>query len=167
MCARERKEKGKRLRMNSSRATSTSAHSSKMGDTNPTAIPAAPIYAGKENNEGTAPEAGEAGGGGKRSRNKIVDTFRSRLAQVVSHEEATIPLAWQALNTGLVDALIYSKSQIWTGFQTGVCLARALALMLCVLTCPLTSLVDLQGTWCNSARMLPSTCSPASSGTRC
>ncbi|PWN91156.1 hypothetical protein FA10DRAFT_265035 [Acaromyces ingoldii] len=90
-----------------------------MGDTNPTAIPAAPVYAGKESNEGKAPEAGEAGDEGRRSRSKIKDAFQSRLAHVVSHEEATIPLAWQALNTGLVDALIYSKSQIWTGFQTG------------------------------------------------
>lgn len=37
----------------------------------------------------------------------------------VSHEDATIPLAWQALLTGLVDALLYARSTIWTGFQTG------------------------------------------------
>lgn len=41
------------------------------------------------------------------------------MTQVVSHEEASYPLAWQAFLTGMVDALIYSRSQIWTGFQTG------------------------------------------------
>ena len=41
------------------------------------------------------------------------------MSQVVSHEEASYPLAWQAFLTGMVDALIYSRSQVWTGFQTG------------------------------------------------
>ena len=46
-------------------------------------------------------------------------TRMRRLQQDVSHDEASVPLAWQALLTGMVDALIYSRSQVWTGFQTG------------------------------------------------
>lgn len=46
-------------------------------------------------------------------------TMRDRCAETISHDEATIPLAWQALLTGLVDGLIYGRSMIWTGFQTG------------------------------------------------
>lgn len=46
-------------------------------------------------------------------------TFQERCSETISHEESTYPLAWQALLTGMVDALIYARSAIWTGFQTG------------------------------------------------
>lgn len=49
----------------------------------------------------------------------ILNTLRERWSETITHEEASIPLAWQALLTGLVDALIYGRSAIWTGFQTG------------------------------------------------
>ncbi|PWN32206.1 uncharacterized protein FA14DRAFT_150510 [Meira miltonrushii] len=49
----------------------------------------------------------------------LFQSIRQRATDSISHEDSTIPLAWQALLTGLVDALIYSRSQIWTGFQTG------------------------------------------------
>ncbi|CEH17262.1 hypothetical protein PANT_22c00308 [Ceraceosorus bombacis] len=39
--------------------------------------------------------------------------------QAISHDAASVPLAWMALLTGMVDALVYSRSQVWTGFQTG------------------------------------------------
>lgn len=53
------------------------------------------------------------------SRIGFFETVQNRATDSISHEDSTIPLAWQALLTGLVDALIYSRSQIWTGFQTG------------------------------------------------
>lgn len=49
----------------------------------------------------------------------LFQSIQTRATDSISHEDSTIPLAWQALLTGLVDALIYSRSQIWTGFQTG------------------------------------------------
>ncbi|MCO5565447.1 hypothetical protein L7F22_019120 [Adiantum nelumboides] len=49
----------------------------------------------------------------------LLEKIKIRATDTISHEDSTIPLAWQALLTGLVDALIYSRSQIWTGFQTG------------------------------------------------
>lgn len=49
----------------------------------------------------------------------VLAAWRKHLGEGITHEEATIPLAWQALLTGLIDALIYSRSAIWTGFQTG------------------------------------------------
>lgn len=60
-------------------------------------------------------EADQEGRGGK----GMMSTLRERWSETVTHEEASIPLAWQALLTGLVDALIYGRSSIWTGFQTG------------------------------------------------
>jgi len=56
---------------------------------------------------------------GHNGRKGVVARLRDRMSETVTHEEATIPLAWQALLTGLVDALLYGKSTIWTGFQTG------------------------------------------------
>lgn len=99
-----------------------SAYSVKQEEMNPTAIPSAPVYSDKGGSSSGGDKKGEEGSeqaGDHCANGSHLDTIKSRMGNVISHEEATIPLAWQALNTGLVDALIYSKSQIWTGFQTG------------------------------------------------
>jgi hypothetical protein len=49
----------------------------------------------------------------------LLTKVQERCLEQITHQESSIPLAWQALLTGLVDALIYGKSTIWTGFQTG------------------------------------------------
>ncbi len=43
----------------------------------------------------------------------------SYLNDEIDHTAANVPLAWQAFLTGLVDMLLYSRSQVWLGFQTG------------------------------------------------
>ncbi|EOR04877.1 hypothetical protein J056_000229 [Wallemia ichthyophaga EXF-994] len=45
--------------------------------------------------------------------------FSSILNEHVEHHNAAIPLAWQSFITGLVDLILYSRSQVWVGFQTG------------------------------------------------
>lgn len=56
----------------------------------------------------------------KTSQPGLWSLFKARCQETLTHDEATYPLAWQALLTGMVDALIYSRSAIWTGFQTGM-----------------------------------------------
>ena len=41
------------------------------------------------------------------------------LNEHVEHQNCLIPLAWQSFLTGLLDLLLYSRSQVWVGFQTG------------------------------------------------
>ena len=81
-----------------------------------------------QNAEATTPSSSNAHDDGKSNiqaestdteRPGLFEVIRTRATDLISHEDSTIPLAWQALLTGLVDALIYSRSQIWTGFQTG------------------------------------------------
>jgi hypothetical protein len=55
----------------------------------------------------------------KRSDLSVFGSLRHKCSETINHEDATIPLAWQALLTGLVDALLYTRGTIWTGFQTG------------------------------------------------
>ncbi len=43
----------------------------------------------------------------------------SYLNDEIDHTAANVPLAWQAFLTGMVDMLLYSRSQVWLGFQTG------------------------------------------------
>lgn len=43
----------------------------------------------------------------------------SYLNDTIEHGDATVPLAWQAFLTGIIDMLLYSRSQVWLGFQTG------------------------------------------------
>ncbi len=44
---------------------------------------------------------------------------KSYLNDEIEHTEAYVPLAWQAFLTGMVDMLLYSRSAVWLGFQTG------------------------------------------------
>lgn len=44
---------------------------------------------------------------------------KSYLNDEIDHTAANVPLAWQAFLTGMVDMLLYSRSQVWLGFQTG------------------------------------------------
>lgn len=53
------------------------------------------------------------------NRMSVVNLIRERCSETISHDQATIPLAWQAMLTGLVDALLYTRFTVWTGFQTG------------------------------------------------
>lgn len=46
----------------------------------------------------------------------VAQTF---LNDEIEHSAASIPLMWQVLLTGLVDILLYSRSTVWLGFQTG------------------------------------------------
>ncbi|EIM21138.1 hypothetical protein WALSEDRAFT_54722 [Wallemia mellicola CBS 633.66] len=41
------------------------------------------------------------------------------LNEEVEHNNSTIPLAWQSFLTGFIDLILYSRSQVWVGFQTG------------------------------------------------
>ena len=41
------------------------------------------------------------------------------LNEHVEHQNCLVPLAWQSFLTGLLDLLLYSRSQVWVGFQTG------------------------------------------------
>ncbi|CAO1621957.1 unnamed protein product [Sympodiomycopsis kandeliae] len=43
----------------------------------------------------------------------------SMLFDDILAENATIPLAWLSLLTGLVDGIVYAHFQVWVGFQTG------------------------------------------------
>lgn len=43
----------------------------------------------------------------------------SMLSENIVAENATIPLAWLSLLTGLVDGIVYAHFQVWVGFQTG------------------------------------------------
>lgn len=43
----------------------------------------------------------------------------SMLHDLITAENATIPLAWMSLLTGLVDGAVYAHFQVWVGFQTG------------------------------------------------
>ena len=44
---------------------------------------------------------------------------KSYLNDEIDHGAANVPLAWQAFLTGMVDMLLYSRSSVWLGFQTG------------------------------------------------
>ncbi|KAJ1027034.1 hypothetical protein NDA18_003054 [Ustilago nuda] len=44
---------------------------------------------------------------------------KSYLNDEIDHGAANVPLAWQAFLTGMVDMLLYSRSQVWLAFQTG------------------------------------------------
>ena len=44
---------------------------------------------------------------------------KSYLNDEIDHASAALPLAWQAFLTGMVDMLLYSRSAVWLGFQTG------------------------------------------------
>lgn len=44
---------------------------------------------------------------------------KSYLNDEIDHAAANVPLAWQAFLTGMVDMLLYSRSSVWLGFQTG------------------------------------------------
>ncbi|SPC67318.1 related to 2-Nitropropane dioxygenase [Ustilago sp. UG-2017b] len=44
---------------------------------------------------------------------------KSYLNDEIDHGVANVPLAWQAFLTGMVDMLLYSRSQVWLAFQTG------------------------------------------------
>uniref|UniRef100_V5EX03 Uncharacterized protein n=1 Tax=Kalmanozyma brasiliensis (strain GHG001) TaxID=1365824 RepID=V5EX03_KALBG len=44
---------------------------------------------------------------------------KSYLNDEIDHGAANVPLAWQAFLTGMIDMLLYSRSQVWLGFQTG------------------------------------------------
>lgn len=78
-------------------------------------------YAGEKQQKVEVPSSSGSNDvrGGGEERSGWTSLIGKRASDTISHEDATIPLAWQALLTGLVDALIYSRSQIWTGFQTG------------------------------------------------
>ncbi|KAN0066528.1 hypothetical protein ACQY0O_000622 [Thecaphora frezii] len=43
----------------------------------------------------------------------------SYMDDAIDQAEATVPLAWQAFLTGMVDMLLYSRTSVWLGFQTG------------------------------------------------
>jgi hypothetical protein len=75
------------------------------------------------------------------------DWLRQRFSETINHEDATIPLAWQALLTGLVDALLYTRGLIWTGFQTGMCHSFGLNFF------ELIFFLAMQATWCNFQRI--------------
>ncbi|PWN49354.1 inosine monophosphate dehydrogenase [Violaceomyces palustris] len=49
----------------------------------------------------------------------IVSRTSSFLEEKIEQGDATVPLAWQAFLTGMVDMMLYSRSQVWLGFQTG------------------------------------------------
>jgi hypothetical protein len=72
----------------------------------------------KDSNKMNSPSL-EEGGDDKGHEIGLMTRLKERWSETITHEESTIPLAWQALLTGLVDALLYGKSTIWTGFQTG------------------------------------------------
>jgi len=61
----------------------------------------------------------EKGEGSSQGCQSVIGKLRLRFGETINHEDATIPLAWQALLTGLIDALLYTRGTIWTGFQTG------------------------------------------------
>ncbi|KAJ9477900.1 NMO domain-containing protein [Pseudozyma hubeiensis] len=44
---------------------------------------------------------------------------KSYLNDEIDHGAANVPLAWQAFLTGMIDMLLYSRSAVWLGFQTG------------------------------------------------
>ncbi len=44
---------------------------------------------------------------------------KSYLNDEIDHGAANVPLAWQAFLTGMIDMLLYSRSSVWLGFQTG------------------------------------------------
>lgn len=44
---------------------------------------------------------------------------RSYLNDEIEHSAANVPLAWQAFLTGMIDMLLYSRTSVWLGFQTG------------------------------------------------
>ncbi|CDS01871.1 hypothetical protein [Sporisorium scitamineum] len=44
---------------------------------------------------------------------------KSYLNDEIDHGAANVPLAWQAFLAGMVDMLLYSRSSVWLGFQTG------------------------------------------------
>lgn len=44
---------------------------------------------------------------------------KSYLNDEIDHGAANVPLAWQAFLTGMIDMLLYSRSQVWLAFQTG------------------------------------------------
>jgi uncharacterized membrane protein YoaK (UPF0700 family) len=52
-------------------------------------------------------------------RRSMFKRLKERASETISPEDATVPFAWQALLTGLIDGLLYSRSMVWTGFQTG------------------------------------------------
>ncbi|PWN45308.1 hypothetical protein IE81DRAFT_364318 [Ceraceosorus guamensis] len=73
---------------------------------------------GKEGaDSGPVQEPGQAVGRG--GAGNLTRRMTRLLNQQISHDAASVPLAWMALLTGMVDALVYSRSQVWTGFQTG------------------------------------------------
>lgn len=59
------------------------------------------------------------------------------LNETLEHDASTVPLAWMALLTGLVDGAVYSRAEIWTGFQTGNTVQVALGITTYIF--PLTS----------------------------
>lgn len=71
--------------------------------------------------------------------------LRKRCSETIHHEDATIPLAWQAMLTGLIDALLYTRGTIWTGFQTGASAETGHAFTLS----PSYSAVPFKAIWCN------------------
>ena len=68
---------------------------------------------------GTSKDAA-AGARGARTRTKhLTRSFKAYLGETVSHEEALVPMAWQSFLTGAIDALLYAKAGVWSGYQTG------------------------------------------------
>lgn len=43
----------------------------------------------------------------------------ARLGDQIGTDDAIVPLAWQALLTGLVDSTMYASTSVWVGFITG------------------------------------------------
>lgn len=52
-------------------------------------------------------------------KHHTLDTAQAFLNDEIEHSAASIPLLWQVFITGLVDMLLYSRSTVWLGFQTG------------------------------------------------
>ncbi|PWY98629.1 inosine monophosphate dehydrogenase [Testicularia cyperi] len=52
-------------------------------------------------------------------RDRALGKARSFFHDEIEHSAAAVPLAWQVLLTGMVDMLLYSRSVVWLGFQTG------------------------------------------------
>lgn len=61
----------------------------------------------------------EANSTSSTSRRSWLQRASAHLHEEIAHDDATIPLTWMALLTGLVDGLIYSRTSVWVGFQTG------------------------------------------------
>lgn len=56
---------------------------------------------------------------GEHEQTSSSQSWTSTLHDTITAENATLPLAWMSLLTGLVDGAVYAHFQVWVGFQTG------------------------------------------------